>query len=66
MDRDEAMEWLRGNRSMWNLFAQGEATPERHVQTAQADAAMIQQAYWVVRAHSEGLIDGGQEDTNGT
>ena len=54
MNHEEAREWLKGTRSMTNLIP---ADPHEtwQVRIAQADAAMIQQAYWVVRAHKEGL-----------
>jgi hypothetical protein len=56
----EAIEWLTGGRSMWNLFADG--TPEARVLCAQTDAAMTERAYWVMRAKSEGLVpvEGGE------
>lgn len=37
---------------------------DSNLEADQRDAALTQQAYWVVRAYSEGLIDGGQEDTD--
>ena len=49
MDYLEAREWLKGNRSTWNSFA---GQDNDIVNTARADAAMTEQAYWVVRAHS--------------
>ena len=53
MDYKEALEWLNGSRSTCNSFNYIEQSS--HVLTAQADAAMTQQAYWVVRAHKENL-----------
>ena len=52
MDFEEAQEWLQGSRSMIN------STPHNPPETwsarvAQTDAAMTQQAYWIVKAHNE-------------
>lgn len=55
MDYEEAVQWLKGNRSMTNLIPQ-DPFETWQVRTAQADAAMMQQAYWVVKAHKEGLV----------
>ena len=52
MNFEEAMEWLRGNRSMTNLIPQ-DPFETWQVRIAQADAAMTQQAYWVVEAHKD-------------
>jgi hypothetical protein len=55
MEKQEAEEWLSGNRSMCNSLSSGD--PDLwQVRIAQADAAMMQQAYWVLRAYKEGLI----------
>lgn len=52
MNYEEALEWLRGERSMINIISS--SNPDMwQVLTAQADAAMTQQAYWIVKAHSE-------------
>jgi len=56
MTLEEALEWLRSKRSMCNLIPP-DPRETWQVRIAQADAAMIQQAYWVVRAHKEGLLD---------
>ena len=55
MTYEEALAWLRGERSMCNLVAQHpfETWQER---IARTDAALTEQAYWTVRAHKEGLI----------
>jgi len=50
MNYEEAMEWIDGKRSMANIV------PEHPFETwairiAQADAAMMQQAYWMIKAH---------------
>lgn len=53
----EAEEWLRGERSGANFFRSTAAEPhEREAALARADAAMTEQAYWIVRAHREGLV----------
>ena len=56
MDYIEANAWLKGERSMRNLFVHNEYLEgDANVLTAQADAAMTQQAYWIARAKSEKL-----------
>jgi len=52
MKYEEALEWLKGNRSMTNSIPQ-EPFETWEVRIAQADAAMIQQAYWIVKAEQE-------------
>ena len=55
MDIVEAKAWLNGERSMCNNLSSGD--PDLwQVRIAQADAAMIEAAYWVLRAHKDGLI----------
>ena len=54
MSIDEAYEWLKGNRSMTNVIPD-EPRETWVVRVAQADAALTQQAYWIVKAHKEGL-----------
>ena len=58
MELEEALAWLRGERSTRNVMMSVEEVDRQTtlVREAQADAAMAQQAYWVVRAHSEGLV----------
>ena len=55
MTYKEAMEWLNGKRSMINIvpFAPQETWQAR---IAEADAAMTQQAYWIAKAHKDGLV----------
>ncbi len=53
MQYEEAIEWLKGNRSSWNTFAGLERSHERCSET---DANNMQTAYWVVKAHKEGLV----------
>lgn len=52
MTYEEALEWLRGNRSMTNIIPQ-DPFETWQVRTAQADAAMTQQAYYIVKAHHD-------------
>ena len=54
MDYEEAIGWLKGNRSANTVPTEPYETWE--VRIAQADAAMTQQAYWIVKAHDENLI----------
>lgn len=61
MDYDEACAWLRGERSMTNIVA-NEPFETLEVRIAQADAAMTQQAYWVAKAHAEGLVSPQEGD----
>lgn len=56
MTKQEAQEWLAGKCSMINIV------PQHPFETwqsriAEADAAMIQQAYWIAKAHADGLIE---------
>ena len=55
MTYEEALEWLRGNRSMTNIIPQ-DPFETWQVRIAQADAAMMQQAYYVLKAHKEDLL----------
>lgn len=55
MTEDEAKEWIRGERSMTNLLSSCDPNLWQ-VQIAVADAAMMQQAYLVLKAYKEGLI----------
>ena len=52
MKYEEAVEWLQGKRSMTNIISQ-EPFETWEVRIAEADAAMTQQAYWIVKAHKE-------------
>ena len=56
MDYDEAQAWLRGERSMVNMIDRN-LYDTWEVRIAQADAAMVCQSYWIVKAHKEGLVD---------
>jgi hypothetical protein len=53
MDVEEAKEWLGGYRSMSDTFHLME---NQELLTVQADLAMMQQAYIVLKADSENLI----------
>jgi len=61
MNLTEAIEWLNGERS-WNNKHHGlqhhgpTALGDREVNIARDDAATTEQAYWIVRAHREGLV----------
>ena len=55
MKYDEAVEWIKGKRSMIN------EVPQNPIKTwalriAETDAAMVYQAYWILKAYKEGLI----------
>ena len=52
MDYKEAIEWLNGGWSMANIIPQ-DSFETWQVRIAQADAAMVQQAYWIVKAYKE-------------
>ena len=54
MDYTEALAWLNGERSLTNVVPQ-EPWETWTVRIAEGDAAMIQQAYWIAKAHAEGL-----------
>ena len=56
MTHEEAVEWLRGNKSWVNLIP-NEPIDTRDGRVAQADAFTTQQAYWIVRAKKEGLVE---------
>jgi len=55
MNIQEARAWLRGERSMVNEIP-SDSLETWAVRTAEADAAMCQQAYWIAKAHKEGLL----------
>lgn len=57
MNLEEAKAWLRGERSTVNIIqSNADTNGPWIVQTAQADAAITQQAYWIVKAHVDGLL----------
>ena len=55
MTADDARDWIWGFKSTTNIIPQ-EPLETWQVRIAQADAAMIQQAYYVLKAHKEGLV----------
>lgn len=55
MSYAEALAWLKGERSTSNYIPQ-DPIDTWSVRIAQADAALTQQAYYVVKAHKEGLV----------
>jgi hypothetical protein len=56
MTKEEAKTWLSGERSMMNIVP-CEPFETWEARIAQADAEMTRRAYWLLRAHSENLID---------
>jgi len=57
MNLEEAKKWLRGECSMLNIIqSNADTNGPWLVHTAQADAAKTEQAYWVVKAYEEGLV----------
>lgn len=56
MSKEEAIEWLKGNRSMIDSIPSDEQNLTWILRTAQTDAAMTEQAYWIVKAHAERLL----------
>lgn len=50
MNYEEALAWLRGDRSMLNVMMEVEHADRQTtlVAVAEVDAAMTQQAYWIV------------------
>ncbi len=55
MTYEEALAWLRGERSMTNNV-QYHPLETWTVRIQEAEAAATQQAYWIVKAHKEGLL----------
>ena len=64
MKLSEAREWLEGKCSMTNMIPQ-HPFETWLVRIEEADAAKIQQAYWIVRAHSEGILSKVELKVNG-
>ena len=61
MTPEEARAWLEGQRSMTNIIPQ-DPFESWSVRVEQADAAKFAQAYYVLKAHAEGLLgEGGGE-----
>ena len=55
MEYKEAMEWLKGNRCTINTIPK-DPIETWEIRITQADSAFMQIAYWVVKAHKEGLL----------
>ena len=55
MDKEEAMAWLMGKRSVCNSIPR-DPWETWMVRSTQADAAMVTIAYWALKAHKEGLV----------
>jgi hypothetical protein len=55
MNKEEAIAWLTGERSMANIIPQ-DPFDTWQVRIAQADAAMCEQAYWVLMVYNNGLV----------
>ena len=58
MNYEEALEWLRGERSTIN-YTQAPTPEDSRINAAKKDASMTEQAYWIVRAHNENLLSMG-------
>jgi hypothetical protein len=56
MSIEEAKAWLRGERSMTNVIPSNDFETWQ-VRIAQADAAMMMQAYYVLKACKEQLLE---------
>ena len=59
MKLEEAKAWLRGERSTTNYMPQ-DPFDTWNVRINQADAACTEQAYWIAKAHKEGLVSDEQ------
>ena len=58
MNKEEAKAWIRGERSHHNsVYGPGVSMADGCVRVAEADCAAVKQAYYVLRAYKEGLID---------
>ncbi len=54
MTYEEALAWLRGERSTINM-TNGDSPGEASERAYRQDAAATEQAYWIVKATQEGL-----------
>jgi len=54
MNREEAIAWLKGERSTTNYIPR-DPFETYEARISQADAALTQQAYWIMKAYSENL-----------
>lgn len=57
MDLEEAKEWIKGDRSQCNMIPR-DPFDTYLVRCAEADAYAVQQAYWVLKAYKERLLEG--------
>lgn len=58
MDLKEAKAWMSGERSTINHHLDNtQNRGEDLVNCAREDAALTEQAYWVLKAHREGLME---------
>lgn len=55
MTENEAKGWLKKESSMCNVI-KGSDPDKWMVLVVQADAAMMEQAYWFLKANKEGLL----------
>ncbi len=55
MTPEEAHEWLRGLRS-WTDVVPQHPLETWMVRVAEADSSSMKEAYWMARAHREGLV----------
>lgn len=63
MTEQEARECIEGKRTNWdNILSLSEDRGLAYVHCLQADTAMVECAYWVLKAHKEGLMS----DENGS
>jgi len=56
MNKKEAIFWLKGELSSTNIIPR-DPYETWEVRIAECDAARTQQAYWILKAHSERLIE---------
>lgn len=59
MTKEEAIRWLTGQLDMGDMITQ-EPYDTWNIRVEQANAAKLQQAYYILMAHKEGLVEGRQ------
>ena len=65
MTHDEALAWLRGERSMTNIIPQ-HPFETWLIRIQEADAAATKRAYWIARGYADGILrDADEEVTDG-
>lgn len=57
MSPAEARQWLRGNRTVVHLVDRSDPDDNVIERVARADAAMTEQAYWMLRGIQDGLVE---------